>query len=69
MRSVRNLIDGTPRSYRDRKDYAMRPRGSSKAKICTASSRLWFNDPEYQQLRKDVGAKHAKFRSYAVRTQ
>ena len=23
MRSVRNLIDGTPRSYRDRKDYAM----------------------------------------------
>ena len=29
----------------------------------------WFNDPEYQQLRKDVGEKHAKFRSYAVETQ
>ena len=33
-------IDGTPRSYRDRKDYAMEdPRGSSKAKIRTAWSR------------------------------
>jgi len=29
----------------------------------------WLNDPEYVQLRKDVGEKHAKFRSYAVETQ
>jgi uncharacterized protein (DUF1330 family) len=28
----------------------------------------WQNDPEYVQLRKDVGEKHAKFRSYAVET-
>ena len=27
------------------------------------------NDPEFVQLRKDVGEKHAKFRSYAVETQ
>ena len=29
----------------------------------------WLNDPEFMQLRKDVGEKHAKFRSYAVETQ
>jgi uncharacterized protein (DUF1330 family) len=29
----------------------------------------WLNDPEYVQLRKDVGEKHATFRSYAVETQ
>ena len=31
--------------------------------------KAWQNDPEYVQLRKDVGEKHAKFRSYAVETQ
>ena len=31
--------------------------------------KAWRNDPEYVQLRKDVGEKHAKFRSYAVETQ
>jgi uncharacterized protein (DUF1330 family) len=29
----------------------------------------WLNDPEYVQLRKDVGEKNAKLRSYAVETQ
>jgi uncharacterized protein (DUF1330 family) len=29
----------------------------------------WLNDPEFVQLLKDVGEKHAKFRSYAVETQ
>jgi uncharacterized protein (DUF1330 family) len=29
----------------------------------------WLSDPEYVQLRKDVGEKHAKFRSYAVETR
>jgi hypothetical protein len=29
----------------------------------------WRNDPEFVQLVKDVGEKHAKFRSYAVETQ
>ena len=31
--------------------------------------KAWQNDPEYVQLRRDVGEKHAKFRSYAVETQ
>jgi uncharacterized protein (DUF1330 family) len=29
----------------------------------------WQTDPEYVQLRKDVGEKHAKFRSYALETR
>ena len=47
-------------------DSAMEAARLIKSKNLHSSSRLWFND---QQLRKDVGEKHAKFRSYAVRTQ